>query len=187
MLTETAVSAILQASITGAGLVLAVYALMTPILSNILDTRGKLLRNKREEFDKLKAELDSEDPSRKVKQLEALHEEINLLKAFPKYLGWGILVVFILYFISVVYSFTWLTGQRGDPNELFLIITFTLANLGFLVVGGYNIGEVARAMREEWKTLEKAKKEAEKTTQDELQKIKEELDLLKRKEDMRVA
>jgi F0F1-type ATP synthase membrane subunit b/b' len=181
MLTETAVSAILQASITGAGLVLAVYALMTPILDNILDVRGKLLRGKQEEFDRLRSELLYEDSNRKIKKLEAVHEEIKVLRAFPKYLGWGILIVFLLYFVSIMYSSTWFTGQRGNLSELILAISFTSANIGFLLVGGYNIGEVIRAMRERWKSLEKAKKEAEKTTQDELLKVKEELEALKRR------
>ena len=57
MLSETVVSTLLATSITGAGLVLAVYALITPLSEKIFKERARKLEYLLEDFEKEKAKI----------------------------------------------------------------------------------------------------------------------------------
>jgi hypothetical protein len=160
MLSEAAVSAILQASITGAGLVLAVYALVTPLSHRIFAERAKILDGKIEEFEKQRCELTLDSSDKEIKQLQKLRKEIEQIKIFPRYLGGGIALTFAFYMLSVTFSTFWLlyTDFRTLNTEIDIIVTFWPANILFMVVGVLVIFEVFQSMKKEFEEIKEKQK-----------------------------
>jgi len=144
MMTETLASTILTASITGAGLILAIYALITPIARGIFEDRVKLLRKKRKQFDEMKAKISSESSDKEFKQFKTLSTEIKGMKIFPRYLGFGVLAVFSLYIITAFSAVGWLMNPSLDDfsRDFTLVMFFFVSTFGFLFVGSYAITDV---------------------------------------------
>lgn len=95
MLTETVASVILTASITGAGLIIAIYALITPISGKIFQDKVESHRKLKEEFDKTKGKISPDSSAKEFKRLQELASEIKQLEMFPQYLGLGVGLVFL--------------------------------------------------------------------------------------------
>jgi Fe2+ transport system protein B len=102
MLTETAVSAFLEASITGAGLVLAVYALITPLSQRIFTERAKKLQSLIEKFEEEKSKITPDSSQEDFNRLNQLRRNIKEVRIFPRYLGIGILITFMLFMFSAI-------------------------------------------------------------------------------------
>jgi hypothetical protein len=123
-----------------------------------------------------------------MKQLNKLNDALTELISFPNFLGVGVVLVFMLYLFVSFFAFTWFTqpiDAKSLVTEDFMTISFLLATAGFFIVGVYTITEVARTMRHEWKKLEEEKEKAGKTTSEELERIKKDIEELKQKEDRR--
>jgi uncharacterized membrane protein (DUF485 family) len=165
MLTETVVSTILQASITGAGLIIAIYALITPIMDKIFKERVRLHEKKKQEFDKLKEKIDAESSKKKdFERLTTLSKEIKGIKMFPRYLGVGVLIVFICYMFAATFAYSWLMMSqpaRTSVLEFWIVLFFGFSMIGFLIVGMYTIFDVYRAMKGEFEKVKKEKEEVE--------------------------
>lgn len=101
MISETVMSALLSASITGAGLVLAVYALITPISDKIFKERAKKLVFLFEEFNK-KSKITPDTSAKDFKLLKELRNEIRAVRNFPRYLGQGIVITFGLFCVFIL-------------------------------------------------------------------------------------
>jgi len=164
MLTETAVSAILQVGITGAGLVLAVYTLISALSQRIFKERAKLLHQKIEEFEEQRNKITPESSNKEIQNLGKLKREIEGIKIFPRYMGIGIGVTFALYMFSVIVASGWLANPsaRTSAQEFFVLASFGLANTLFLVVGLYTIGEVFLTMKKEFDEIKKKQDEVKK-------------------------
>jgi len=165
-MTETLASTILTASITGAGLILAIYALITPIARGIFEDRVKLLRKKRKQFDEMKAKISSESSDKEFKQFKTLSTEIKGMKIFPRYLGFGVLAVFSLYIITAFSAVGWLMNPSLDDfsRDFTLVMFFFVSTFGFLFVGSYAITDVLRTMIREFEQIKKEKEEVEKAS-----------------------
>ena len=163
MLSELGVSAILEASITGAGLVLAVYALLTPLSSRIFERRAKLLGDKIKEFEATKNKLSPESPSKEIKKLKDLQDVIKQFKIMPVYYKMEyILLPFMLYLTSVFISLFYLENFNGKPsafNDTALLYVFYTANVTFLTLGFVAIVGVYSVMKEEFETVKEKQKE----------------------------
>ena len=165
MLTENLISTVLTASITGAGFILAIYALITPISRRIFEERAKLHRKKKKEFDKLKKKISSESTDKDFKQLKTLAKEIKEIKIFPRYLSLGVLTVFWLYIFTATYSFGWLMNPSQEQNiikDLVMLVLFMASTFGFCAVGTFAIVDVYNAMRGEFEQVKKEKEEVKK-------------------------
>jgi hypothetical protein len=177
MFTEGFVSILLEASITGAGLILAIYALISPILDKVIKVRKELIAAKKEQFDILAEKIKTERSDANMKQLNKLNDALTELTSFPNFLGLGVVLVFMLFLSTSVNAFIWFT-QPSNAKSLLTEDTITVSFLsaigGFFIVGLYTILEVARTMRHEWKELEEEKAKAKKSVNEELQKIKTE-------------
>mgnify|MGYP001117037962 CR=1 FL=1 len=176
MLTETVVSTILQANITGAGLIIAIYALITPIARKIFKERVKLHRKKKKQFDTLKEKVNEESSSKDFKRLKTLSTQIKGLRVFPRYLGIGVLLVFGGYMFTAFFSIMWLiNSSRGNSLlESAIELLFALSTLGFAFVGIYAIGDVYVEMKREFEQVKKEKEEVEKNNR-EIQKVAEQI------------
>jgi Flp pilus assembly protein TadB len=150
MLNESILIMLVTASITGAGLILAVYALVTPISSKVFRKRIDLLREKKQKFDQLKKEISPESSDKDFKQLKELQSEIRKIRAFPSYLGAGIFLVFLFYVATALISAVWLfSPPQNLIAELEVVGMFIFSTFGFLVVGVYTIVDVFRMMNDE--------------------------------------
>lgn len=173
MLNETFVSTILTASITGAGLILAIYALITPLSRKIFDERVKLLREKKKEFERLKGKVSSDSSAKDFKRLKTLASEIQGTRAFPRYLSFGVLVTFSFYIVAVAISLMWFVYPEARfEYELIALILFSSATSGFFVVGGSAIVDVYQAMKGEFEKVKKEKEEVKKDSEELEKQIK---------------
>lgn len=161
MLTESFVSTVIQISITGAGLILAIYALVAPLSRRIFKERARILESKIQEFEELRSHITPESSKKDIDNLKKLKVEIEEIKIFPRYLGIGVTLTFLCYMFSLIAASGWLANplSRTPDNEAFIIILFTVSNVLFLIVGLLTIFEVFTVMKKEFEKIKKKQKE----------------------------
>ena len=159
MLSETAVLSLLQASITGAGLVLAIYALIVPLTGKLFEYKAGFLRNSIKEFKQIASAVKAESTDELLDHLKKKAEEIKERKRFPEYLSWGVGITFSTYIINVFMCLGYLVGYNREGSDA-LPMMFGLSTFIFLVIGLYSIRDIYRLMQREFEET-KAKLEAE--------------------------
>jgi uncharacterized membrane protein YciS (DUF1049 family) len=164
MLSESVVSTFLQASITGAGLIFAIYALFTPLSHRIFEERIEKLQRQIERFDELKDKITPDSKSKELKKLQDLQDLIKETKIFPRYLGYGVSLTFVGYVTSVLVDWAWLINLDNRVELLEIIITtvFAISTVAFLFVGGLAILEIYLSMRKEFEDIKKKQEEVKK-------------------------
>lgn len=171
--TDILLSTLLASSITGAGLIIAIYALIAPISNRIFEERLNSLHNKMVEFEKSKEKITPEESLEEFQHFRAKAVEIQSMKAFPSYLAFGVKFVFTCYIMTAFFSSLWLTNVVQNPLAEFLLISlFCLSTISFFIVGRYAIKDVSISMKEEFEQLKKASEEMEKTRK-ELEEFKQ--------------
>jgi len=158
---ENIALALLQSSITGAGLVLTVYALLTPILRTLFEKRAKELKDSIEAYRKKSETISTEIKEKEIREIRRLLSKIEEKRKLPGYMNLGIMFSFLLYIISVFLSL-W---SLFDLNMLVSTIwSFILATIIFLLTGVSVIIDIYSAFRDEYKSLkeeiDKGKSEA---------------------------
>jgi uncharacterized membrane protein (DUF106 family) len=130
MFTEGFVSILLEASLTGAGLILAIYALISSILDKIIDVRKELIAEKKEQFDNFAEKIKTERSDANMKQLNKLNDALKELISFPNFLGVGVVLVFMLYLFVSFLAFQWFTqpiNVKSLVTEDSLMVFFPLS------------------------------------------------------------
>ena len=183
MLSETTVSTILTAGITGAGVVLAIYTLVTPTLEKIIKMRRELLGGAISEFYELRQKIDDKSSNKDSKQLSKQLDKIKELRAFPRYLSSGVLLSFFCFCLSILFALEWLVAPKENnfQIELSLLVWFAAGLMSFVAIGGFTIIDITNSMKEEWKKLEKEEGEAGKMTDEKLSQMEKDLEMLKRR------
>jgi uncharacterized membrane protein (DUF106 family) len=163
MLTETFLSTVVVVGVTGAGLVLAIYALIIPISRRMFINRTRLLRRQMKEFEEQREELETKD-SKKLKRLQQLADSIRETKIFPRYLSYGMLLTFSLYLTSALSGFTYFISPSNHTvlDDWVITLTFMFANLAFFFVGIYAIIDISLTMKREFERIKKRLEEDEK-------------------------
>ena len=189
MLSETIVTSFLEASITGAGLVLAVYALVTPLSEKIFARRTDKLEHLLEDFEKGKNKITADASNKDFKRLLELRDSIGEIKIFPRYLSYGILGTFSAFIFSALVDFVWLPNKNSQvpENDPIVIIPFLIAIILFLFIGVLTIIDISSTMKKEFEDIKKKQKEIKETTNEDLERIKKDIEELKQKEDMSVS
>jgi hypothetical protein len=195
-LSETFISTILATSVTTAGLILAIYALLTPIFGRIVETRRTLLADKKAEFDKQQEMFFNSNiiSSNKIRKLQVLKSEIDEVRTFPPFFGDFVLLSFLFCTISFLVAMLIFSVQIINPTDnavnaeaILMVSLFVSGCYLFFGVGAYAIVQISRILRKEWETLIEEKEEAEESTSEELEKLKKDIEELKEKEDRRVS
>ena len=150
MLSQEIVLALLQASITGAGLVLAVYALIIPISTKILESRAKTLFESLEEFKEESKKIGTKISDDELEYLKELADKIMERRSFPTYLSSGILLSFLGYTVSTLFSMWWLLEWNKPTMDEWLPIIFGGSTLLFLAVGSLSIKDIYYVMKKEF-------------------------------------
>lgn len=159
---ETLISTLLTASITGAGLVIAIYALITPLSSKIFKRRLETLRKRLRQFEAVKAQTTPEGVSKDAKILKTLAGEIRDMKTFPLYLGPLVLADFVFFALTAFFSMAWFIGNREETGVYPVIVSFGISVLLFILVGAGSIIDVYGSMKREFEQLKKEREAVEK-------------------------
>ena len=133
MLSQEFVLVLLQASITGAGLVLAIYALITPLSRRFFSYRAEDIQDLKEKIRKTDTSISRDDLS----ELRNMLDSIEALKDFPAYLSWAAGATFLLYLGSTLLSLWRILNWNRPTFDIWLPIAFGLATLLFLGIGLY--------------------------------------------------
>lgn len=124
MLSETSVQAFLGASISGAGLILAVYTLFTPIASRFFEYRANKMCKTLSEFKEEASKKGADISEKEMEKLENLLGDIKTLQSMPSYLTLGINLSFLGYVASALLAVGWILNfENYSP----------LMTLGFLL------------------------------------------------------
>jgi hypothetical protein len=164
---ETFVSGILTASVTGAGLVIAYYAFVASMADRMFQRRVNKLEQKHEEIKKIREDtqaFETANLEKTTKKLKTLSDAVNEISIFPSHLGIFVFIDFMLFIFSAVFAFNWLDidpAFRTNDPWLLLAGTFLAAIGGLMLVGGSGILEVYRLMKERFEELKKDKEDAQ--------------------------
>jgi len=166
MLNENLVLTLLQASITGAGLVLAVYALIIPLTRKFFSYRIETMYT---EIEKVRSkvgkgdfsETDTSSRDFSTIDLDALRKNIDRIeeeREIPRYLSWGAGVIFLGYMASTLMGYGWLVDWEKQTVEFWLPIAFVGSTILFLLMGLYAIKDISQTMKKEFEELKKLRK-----------------------------
>ena len=164
MIDEGLATTIVIGGITGAGLLLAVYALMTPLIEKMFLDRSENIRTLKQEFLKMASKLNIESTKQDLNDLSLLKKEITSLSKFPRYLREVVIVDFTLFIITAFFEGAWLLGNRYSDLVFGTIvpILFLSAIIIFGFVGLYAFGDVSDWMKKEFEKATADKAEVEK-------------------------
>lgn len=160
MLLESHVLALLQASITGAGLVLAVYALIVPLSRKFFGYRAEAIHEELEELKERIRETDTRVSSKELRELKAMVESIVERQGFPTYLSWGAGLTFFGYAVSTLMSLFWIIDLNKPTVDYWLPFTFFISTIFFLLLGLVSINDISQTMKKEFEHLKEKVEEA---------------------------
>ena len=166
MLSPTLVSSMMTASVTGAGLIIAFYALIARMSDSMFSCRFELLESKNQEVEQIRANPASfkgDNLEKTSSRLKELSKEIDSMKTFPRYLGIGVGFNFALFIASALFCANWLrlyTEPNNPTQNDWVLVALFMINVGFFgIVGGIGIADVRDTMKIQFKNLAKKKTE----------------------------
>jgi len=151
MLSQEFVLSLLQASITGAGLVLAIYTLIIPLSRSLFEHRVHTLLTYVEEFKKRAEETKTD--IKDTENLKNLIDKISETQKFPTYLGLGMAIAFFGYVVSALISVGWLIEWEKPTMDAWLAPTFIVSTVIFLIVGLNSINDIHGVMKREFERI----------------------------------
>jgi len=156
MLGQDFVLALLQSSITGAGLVLAIYTLILPLSRRFLEERARMTLESLEKLKQRVSEIEIETPI-DTKKLEALINEFQTRQSYPAYLSLGIAITFLGYLASALMSVGWILSEDKASTfyDQWLPIVFIGTTFLFLGIGILSINDISQTMKKEFEKLKK--------------------------------
>jgi hypothetical protein len=169
MVDQLTILAILQASVTGAGLILTAYALILPNAGRILKRNATMYNREYDLFQKIVLSTKAHEFSdEKKEEIEDLMRELNEIKTLPKSLSW-VGVAFILYMACTVFSIMWLLGSKLLYED-FIPHLFLLATLLSAIIGWEVFTELTQSLKIEYEDTKKetcnSKKEKDSSIQE---------------------
>jgi hypothetical protein len=165
MISESLASAVLAASISGAGLVIAFYALIAHMSDKIFEIRFESLDRKNKEVEHIANDPDSfkgENLRPTTGRLTELSQEIDSIKTFPRYLGPVVAINFCSFLLTAFLSVNWLSSSlenRATINDWTIPLPFLFSVGLFGVVGVLGIIDAMSAMKDRFEKLSEKKEE----------------------------
>lgn len=156
----------LTTSITGAGLVIAFYALIARMSDSIFSCRFELFEEKTQEIERIRsnpASFKEGNLQKTSSRLKELGKDIDSIKTFPRYLGIGVGINFVLFIATSLICANWLymyTQPNNPTQNDWIIVVLFMFTVGFFgIVGAAGITDVRDTMKIQFKNLAKKKKE----------------------------
>jgi uncharacterized membrane protein len=159
MLEESIVLTLLEASVTGAGLVLAVYALIIPLSNKMFRYRIKEISEEVEELKKEAEKTQTSISQDDIKKFRNLLDDIETRKDVPSYLSLWTGLSFLLFVLSALMSLLWIVDILKSGMDFWLPFTFFCSIILFLIVGLNGIRDINQTMKREFEQLKKEAKE----------------------------
>ena len=153
MIDENIALALLQSSVTGAGLILAVYALLIPIAGQIFERRAKELKENIELYKKESGNIDGKITDKKIQKIRDSLDNIGSKTTPPEYMRIGIMISFIGYIISIFMSLWWLLDWNKPIMDGGLPSIFGVTTFVFLIVGVISIKDIYSVFTKEYEKL----------------------------------
>ena len=160
MLSQELVLALLQASITGAGLVLAVYALIIPLSRRFFSFRAGEIHEELEELKERVRETDTRISANELSELKAMVESIKERQGFPAYLSSVAGATFFLYLASILMSVWWILEWNKPTFDSWLPYAFGIATFLFLLIRIASFKDISQTMKREFEELKEKVEEA---------------------------
>jgi F0F1-type ATP synthase membrane subunit b/b' len=160
MLDWNFVQTLLQTSITGAGLVLAVYALIIPLYKKIFNYRAESIYEDLQDLKEAIRETDTRVSQEKLDELKESLENIEAHREFPSYLGWIVGASFFLYLASTLMSVWWILDWNRATFDSWLPYAFGISTILFITIGIYAIKDISQTMKKEFEDLKEEVEEA---------------------------
>jgi len=160
MLEESVVLILLEASVTGAGLVLAVYALIIPLSNKIFRYRIKEISEEVEELRKEAEKTQTSISQDDIRKFRELLDSIETRRDFPSYLSLWAELSFLLFILSALMSLLWTVDIFKSVADYWLPFTFFCSIILFLIVGWRGISDISQTMKREFEDLKKEVEDA---------------------------
>jgi hypothetical protein len=163
MIPENLALSVLTASITGAGLVIAFYALIAHMSDEMFENRFEQLEEKNREVEQIVGNRESfnrEKLKLTTKRLEELSQEIDSIRTFPRYLGHAVAIDFAIFLFTAFLSLFWLWSSpesRVNMNDWMIPLLFLISVGLFAFVGYLGITDVMGTMKYDFVKLSKKK------------------------------
>ncbi len=164
MLNPDFVSALLPASIAGAGLVLAFYALIVAMSRGIFTRRAVTGRDELEELKKRTSEIGPAASKEEYQELKDKIERIEIGLEFPEYLDWPVAAAFCGYMLSAIFCVCWFLDYQKATMEGLLQLAFVISTMLFLLEGLVGILDIRRTMKSQFEGFKKELEEAKRKT-----------------------
>lgn len=154
MLTETFVSSILQASITGAGLIFAIYAIIVPNISKIIENRLNSLNKLRVELEMIFRESKKKKTTEiDIYKIREKIDSLESLKGKPFFFSGAALASFTLYLFTVLLCQGWfldanILNYTKFDFENWIPVTFGVATIIFGILGYQSIDTIIKIFDE---------------------------------------
>lgn len=157
MASEVLLSTVIQISVTGAGLVLAIYALIIPISKKLFLHRAQLLSKQMKLFEQKRKSISPNANNKDFNQLGTLRNLIKENKRLPIYLTTGVIVTFTLFITSAFVSFLPLYNPLSNTpeNDFIIMIMFFCSLIAFMFLGAFTISDISLTMKKEYEQISK--------------------------------
>ena len=157
MLNQEIVLTLLQTSITGAGLVLAFYALIVPLLRRLFEYKVHTIVDLTQKF--MQSAKDIQPNVKELDKLKELAYKISDVQDIPAYLRYGVGFTFLGYIFCILMSYSWVVNYLQTTIDPWLSLTFILTTVVFFV-GLIGIKDIHNIMKIEFEDLKKKAEEA---------------------------
>ena len=147
MLSRDFVLSLLQASITGAGLVLAVYALIIPLSRKFLGYRAEAIYDELQQLKEKIRKTDTRISQEELSELKKMLESIEERRGFPSYLSWLAGATFSLFILSALMGMWWISDFYKPIMDAWLSFVFGCSTLLFAVIGILSIKDISQTMK----------------------------------------
>lgn len=152
MLSENLVSTLLQASITGAGLILAVYGFIIPLFDKILKYRVDSLTKRIVDL--------KNKPARKFLleegSIDDMRNDLNYIESIrklPSYFSGIVIVSFVLYLLTSLFCMWWFIDWQKEFMNNSIPWTFGIATVLFVLIGAMTIKDLIGFIKNKHETL----------------------------------
>jgi hypothetical protein len=161
---ESLVTSILQASLTGAGLVLAIYALILPISGRLFEMRKREIEHGVHDIKTIVEEIKGIPSLERIEEIRKTAEKLEEKATFPTYLGNGMALSFISFIITCFMSMLWYDPQYVNYIDGYLMNAFGISVIIFFFVGLLAIKDIYSILNLEYQTRKQLVEEIKEET-----------------------
>ena len=152
MVSELVISTVLQASITGAGLVLAIYGIIIPVFGKIMHYRVNTLTNLIKQI-KEKPAKDFLLKKESIEEAKNSLDYIDEMRKLPLYFRGAVILSFLGYIFSSLFCLLWFLDWNKSTMEQWIPWLFGVASVLFGYIGYRIIRDLIGLIKTKYENL----------------------------------